>query len=278
MPCWPSWYAKYAALAASAEGKKVVASGCSTSGGNVQCDPAEMAKRAGVPLDVYTLARYVQSEVGTSHVAETVAVGEAAVNRSKGNVNALLLYRQNPGHPNRGFYGPIHGGGGVESAPYGRWAATSKDPTVAALAIAQLIMSGGSHNFAQGADDQNGMQYAKAFADPEATIRRQAGEGDYWVGPLPGVDPWRTFLMHNYGKHISGVQHDALLTRGLIWAKARRRVGDLWVADPPVTWDPNMPTCSALSELSGGQIIGIALLGSAAIGAAFVGVKRYLTR
>src|SRR5690349_8420215 len=107
--CMPDWVARYAAIP-----NTMVSSGCTVNAqGNVPCDPAEMARRAGqtisraVSLEAYTLARYITSEVGTRSVPERVAVAQAAVNRVKnterlGSGLDLLLYRQKAGHPTRG--------------------------------------------------------------------------------------------------------------------------------------------------------------------------------
>lgn len=257
--CYPSWTAKYRDIVA--RGQTVIRSGCPTVNGNVQCKPEDMradAERqlriAGwwpadkkLSLEAYTLARYMQGEVGSKRLFETVAVGEAAVNRAKlskkASVLDILLYRQKPGHPNYGWYGPIHGDG-VTSAPYGRWATTSADPTIAAVMIADLILSGGSGNFNRLADDQNGMQYAKAFPNPEATFLALAKRGDYWVGPLPGVDHWRTTQFRRYGHSIASADGIALLKRSYAYfgADARVRDGDLWKPKQPVVWG-DLPTC-----------------------------------
>lgn len=220
----PWWSSYYQALP-----KIAVPSGCPTVKGNVDCDPETMRAKAerqglaqgwwpqGKPLtlETYTIARYITSEVGSGTPEERVAVAEAVVNRARlehTDVNGMLLYRQKPGHPNRGHYGPIHGPAGVSTAPYGRWAATSRDPTSVNLLLADFVLSGGSSDFAQGADDQNGMEY---FKDPAANVRKEAAQGDYWIGPLPGVDYWRTFLYKHFGYSPTSPEGKRLLQRGL---------------------------------------------------------------
>lgn len=200
--CMPAWLVKYSKLST-----KLVASGCPINAlGNAPCDPVSMAVAAGKSLgqpvshEVYTLARYMQSEVGTFSVAERVAVAQDALNRvryttpSVANVNNLLLYRQSVGHPNRGFYGPIHGAN--LSAPYGRWAATTSDPSIANLQLAIAIMSGEvPADFNKGADDQYGPATLIAKNGMAAMINDLKAKGNnrvYWVGPLPGVDHFRT--------------------------------------------------------------------------------------
>ena len=265
--CWPSWHSQYSQLVAA--GSATINSGCATVNGNVTCRPEDMRAQAervmGVPvsLEAYTLARYMQSEVGTGTIEERVAVGEAAVNRGRleKGLLQLLLYRQSSGHANYGWYGPIHGGS-TATAPYGRWAATSKDPTVGTMRLALLIMSGGSGNFNRGADDQNGLQY---YNDPEGDVRKKAAAKSYWVGPLPGVDPWHTFLYRKYGYSMTSPEGMALLNRGLNYVSQRKRVGSKWASTLPT----ENPTCTAFS---GGAIVGFFLLGSAALaGAIYAG-------
>src|SRR5262245_17866967 len=125
--CFPWWHAVLAPL--TQKRSYVLASGCPIgSDGNASCSPEAMRAHAEallrssgwwpanktLTLEVYTLARYVASEVGSGTTEERVAVGEAAVNRARleqlpRGVLDLLLYRQRGGHPNRGYYGPIHG-------------------------------------------------------------------------------------------------------------------------------------------------------------------------
>lgn len=258
-----------------------VVSGCSTVGGNVNCPPEQMRARAeaqglqqgwwpaGEPLTLthYTLARYMTSEVGSGTPEERVAVGEAVVNRArlaKTDVNGMLLYRQVSGHPNRGWYGPIHGPEGVSSAPYGRWAATSKDPTSVNLLLAKLILDGSTDNFAMGADDQNGMQY---FENPAANVRKQADQGDYWVGPLPGVNHWHTFLYRHFGVDQNTPTGQLLLQRGL--AAVANRASPDW---------SGLPYCSGGAGLGVGGVLGLGVVVVAALGSGFLLARRLLGR
>lgn len=259
--CWPWFHAEFAELAAGPQ--VTVHSGCVIgSNGNINCDPEAMRANAeeqlramgystSLSLEAYTLARYMQGEVGSGPVEERVAVGEAAVNRAKlegrGDANDILLYRQPVGHPNRGFYGPIHGiGTGVSTAPYGRWATTSADPTVLTLLLANMITSGDSLDFSQGADDQDGLEYTAAFPDPAAKVRSAAAQGNYWVGPLPGIDHWHTFLWRHYGVAPDSADGAALLQRGLDAVADRSRP----------TWDPDMPVCAKSAKSATLWIVG----------------------
>jgi hypothetical protein len=270
--CFPAWYPRFVAYG----GRKtadIVTSGCSTSGGNVQCNPEAMARAAGqkigmpVSLEAYTLARYLASEVGSGPVAEKVAVAQAALNRVRyvetrtGNILNLLLYRQPVGHPNRGYYGPIHSEG--LSAPYGRWAATSRDPTRGDILIALGILNGEiDPGFNKGADDQMGPEHLK---DPVQSIRSHGARRDYWVGPLPGVDPWRTIQY----RHLATVDPASTFGQALI---AR---GVQAMQSPRPNWT-SLPTCSASWAPSFnsagfgavGTIIGAVILAGTAVFAA----------
>lgn len=244
--CWPAWYprvAKYNGRDAST----VVGSGCATVGGNVQCRPADMAaaaaRRTGLPitLEVYTLARYMASEVGSGNATEKIAVAQAAVNRARLegiSINKLLLYRQASTHPNYGYYGPINVRvDGELTAPYGRWAATSRDPTLGELVLALGVMDGTFDGFNKGADDQDGPEY---FKDPVGYVRREGAKGKYWVGPLPGVDHWHTFQLRT----LRGVAPSSELGRALI----ARGVAALSSKARP-SWDA-LPVCSGDSVTS----------------------------
>lgn len=257
--CWPSWHATYAPLAQGAQ--VTVFSGCALNdAGNIACPPetmrakAEAQLRALAPglfngklsLEAYTLARYMQSEVGSGTIEERVAVGEAAVNQAKQRgktVLNVLLYNQGPGHPNYGFYGPIHGPEGVTTAPYRRWASTRLDPTVLTLLLADLVASGRSGNFARGADDQSDMFNRTAYPNPVGVLQNKAKSGSYWVGPLPGVDHRHTFLFRNYGVAPTTPQGAALLTRGI--AAVSSSAGPVWPSTTAI--------CSASSPGPGGD-------------------------
>lgn len=276
--CYPYWHDSIAPIA---KGRMYpVNSGCYVqANGNVSCAPEQLRAQAEkylqsfpiwgskrLSIEAYTLGRYMASEVGDGTPEERVAVGEAAVNRARylklpRGVLDLLLYRQSLGHPNYGFYGPIHGiGTGVSTAPYGRWAATSQDPTVADLIMADMIMNGDTDDFSNGADDQDGLEYTAAFPDPAAKVRVQAARGSYWVGPLPGVDHWHTFLWRQYDVPPTSLLGSQLLQRGLEAVSSRQR--PVWGA---------LPICSRSSV---GSVVALFGLGLVVGGFAFVFVRR----
>ena len=221
---YPSWHGRYAPLVGGPVDKTLLRSGCRPDAdGNIQCAPETMRADAerqlqasrhwppGKPLDLatYTLARYMQSEVGGGTAEERVAVGEAAVNRARlrrQDVTALLLYTQ----PNR-LYGQINvpGKGNVNR----RWASTSRDPSVLTTLLADLVLSGASENVSRGADDQDGLEYKRYFPVPMDRILSEARSGKYWVGPIAGVDHWKTTLFRTYGHKPSSDEGRALIDR-----------------------------------------------------------------
>ena len=248
---YPWFHGEFAPKIALLRSQKLP-SGCSTSNGNVQCSPEAMPAKAEAlartkygwtkPIDLktYTLARYMTAEVGDGTVEEMVAVGEAAVNYARTRnlpqgILSLLLYRQPVGHPNRGFYGPIHGPSGVSTAPYKRWAATSLDPNMLTIALADLVISGASGNFNKGADDQDGPE---AWDDHGVRKAHSAArDRSYWVGPLPGVDHLRTMQWKtDKSIHPDSPDGKALLNRAL-WAIKQGRP----------KWDPSMPVEARLA-------------------------------
>lgn len=250
--CYPWFHAKFTPMLGTPLAKLYVSSGCKVDPlGNVPCSPETMRAKAeakmrelgllsSLSLATYTLGRYMQGEVGSGTIEERVAVGEAAFHRGKSTAQGvinLLLYRQPAGHPNRGWYGPIHGvGTGTSTAPYGRWATTSADPTVLTLLLADLVMSGASGNFTQGADDQDGPEYwiPKGQASLYGYVDRLAREGKYWIGPRAGIDHWHTFLQYTPGIKASSPEGQALVARAREALTLPRR---------PVVWPADLPVC-----------------------------------
>ncbi len=270
MNCYPWFRPTYLPILQGTQ--TYIRSGCSVgANGNISCSPESMRANAerqlqakglfkdGLSLATYTLARYMQGEVGSGTLEERVAVGEAAVNRAKlerlsQGVLSLLLYRQPAGHPNRGYYGPIHGvGTGTSSAPYGRWATTSADPTILTLLLADLVMTGQSRDFAKGADDQDGPEYWIPQGQTALTnyVKNLASKGKYWVGPLPGIDHWHTFLQFTPDPVTRAASGKALMQRGIEALTLPRR---------SPSWG-SLPICG--KPMSTGQTFFLAMLGLA---------------
>ncbi len=266
----PSWIPRFGLIP-----NTTVASGYRVDArGNVPADPQRLAddasKKLGVPISLtaYTLARYVTTEVGTKSVGERVAVIQDALNRvnyveKTGDVLKLLLYRQPPGHPNRGFYGPIHGRDSsgavnIQSAPYGRWAATTRDPTLSNLMIVKAVLDGEiPADFNKGGDDQMGPEHLN---DPVGSVRSHATRSrQYWVGPLPGVDPWRTITYRT----MKDVDPNSELGQRLI---AR---GVAAMQAPRPDWS-TLPACGDAPRAGSGGGLDMTTAGKVAVGGAVV--------
>lgn len=189
----------------------VVKSGCPLVGCCVSCDPGDMARRAGVSLPVLAVARYIESEHGAGEhgtAMEKVLLAELAVNQGKRNgTRALdvLLYRVR-GSAGYGTFGPAHGG-------YSRWASTSRDPCQDDLAIAEFVLSSKSNDFGRGADDQWGALYVKEGLTH--LVNYAAKGGNYWIGHLPGVNPWHVTAFKHYGYAPDSPQGKQLIAQAL---------------------------------------------------------------
>lgn len=280
--CYPAWHVKFWPLTLLPQ--VTLSSGCALNAqGNIACAPEAMRAAAeaqlkqlvpglfpgALSLETYTLARYMESEIGSGTIEERVAVGEAAVNQAKlrgKTILNVLLYNQNPTHPNYGFYGPIHGPAGITTAPYRRWASTRRDPTILTLLLAELVTSGQSQNFANGADDQADYFAREAFANPVATLQRQATQGTYWVGPLPGVNHRKTFLMRKFGLAPTTPEGATLLARGIAAVTGK-------MAPPPADLPICAPATTPPSSSHGRQILISALLVGGLIGASWLTLR-----
>ncbi len=221
---YASWHSHFAPMIGGPADVTRLHSGCSPDAdGNIQCDPETMRASAekqlqasefwpnSKPLDLatYTLARYMQSEIGGGTAEERVAVGEAAVNQARRrgqDVVGLLLHTQ-PNH----LYGQINvsGKGNINH----RWAATSIDPSVLTTLLANLVIEGNSEDISHGADDQDGLEFRRYFPVPMNRILSEAKSGSYWVGPVAGVDHWKTTLFRDYGYKSDSPEGRALIER-----------------------------------------------------------------
>jgi hypothetical protein len=249
--------------------------------------PQALAMIGGsLSLLAYTFARYMHSEVGSGTIEERVAVGEAAVNQAKrragmlsswhAKLNGMLL-------PN-GMYGAIHApdaycasiGMGPDCNAARRWAATSRDPSVMALLLAHLVVTEASDGFALGAETQWGPEYLKnpdgsrmksgtTQARVESFVRYAASDNGgryYWVGDLPGVDPWHTWLAAK-GSSAGSIGSEALIQRGI-------SALPLTSGGTPIRPDwGSLPVCSR-SPFAGsrGEIILMAVAGLAGVAGA----------
>jgi thiol-disulfide isomerase/thioredoxin len=280
----PDWYAFLQKL----EDLPRINSGCKIVSGNVNCDAQDLLRRANehmlalggllkrpLTMDELTLARYIDSEGGSGTPAEKVAIGEAAKNRAakaRTTVDGLLRLRQEQGHSNRGYYGPIHApeseclkkGLKKGCAPYGRWASTKRDPSPQALVIAQMVMSGETQNFARGADDQMGPDAGVYLGFGTDWVKRkilsQAEKRSYWVGLLPWVNHRKTFLFASRPDiDPSSEEGKRLVAQALEWAYTKPD----WNKISSETGMPAKKLSGAkLLLLGAGGLLGTVLLGA----------------
>jgi hypothetical protein len=242
-------------------------------------------------LDGYTFARYMHSEVGSGTIEERIAVGEAAINQAKMRAGLFGNWRSKLNEmliPN-GRYGAIHApdaycaslGKPPRCNAARRWAATTRDPSIMTLLLAQLVVSGASGDFAEGAQTQWGPDAVKEsdgitpkLTNPTAIanfVRSAAHPSNgqyYWVGPLPGVDPWHTWLVVK-GPTAGSLVGQALIARGISALPLTGR------APLRPSWPANLPICD--KPASKGQAFFMAALGltAGALAAHFV-AKRYV--
>lgn len=218
--CLPWWHA----MVAAASNIKI-SSGCGVAGedGKIRCSPetmrahtanwlATMGWKGTLTLDTYSLARHMSSEAGTSgSPEEKMLLALSTIKRARMRkvtpTNLLTCSTTSAKMPTCGFYGPIHmpgpicdkygfprDSGGKHCSPYGRWAATSADPTMQDILVATIALSGKADDFLRGADDQVGMEILQARFNPTWYIHDEASSHNYWVGHIPGINPMRVFL------------------------------------------------------------------------------------
>lgn len=312
--CYPWWHAPLTKLASqpgmkTSDGKdRIVPSGCGMdSTGNVPCSPATMRATSETWLaqnmpaalatigghlgqDVYTFARYMHSEVGSGTIEERIAVGEAGFNQLKARGGLSAIGRMLT--PN-GKYGAIHvpaarcAAEGCKSCNCDkRWAATSRDPSIIAIVLAHFVLTGQSDGFAGKAETQWGPEALKnadgtymgsgtTRAKVESFVRYAASEKLFWVGPLPGVDPWHTFLTYkgNVLVMANTATREAAIKRGI-------EALPLSANGMPIRpkWPATMPVCAKGVSVAGvsGAEIALALLGLAAGATGAVFFNRWL--
>ena len=155
--------------------------------------PASLASRASVPIEVYSLARMIESEEGSGSPETLIALGEAARNyaRSIGKTITSLLTDSSRAE-SRGLY----------SEQRGKWASTRLDPTQRSIVAAMSVLGTPETNLVDGASDffdpktqEGGVQAGKPLSLSAAEyILRNAQKGFEWIGSYLGIDPYRLML------------------------------------------------------------------------------------
>ena len=157
--------------------------------GIVRVPPDELARQAGVSLDVYALARMLRSEHGSEAERVKVAVGWAAVNQAKASGVSIsrLLLRGTAKGGSDGYFGAQN---------VGKYASTRTDPTTDDVAIAAKVLgrtvpdpTGGATQFDSPAAQRalvakNLKGYSKG---PEAVAAERLKRSD--LVTVPGIDP-----------------------------------------------------------------------------------------
>ena len=158
-------------------------------------------KTKKLSLHTYSAARNIASEQGSGTVEMKACLalstwGQAARGVRGKNVTEVILRNKlcsDGRNGSRCLYGRIHGKEGTSTAPFGRWTASSQDPSVVDILIADFVLSGGAGqpldpgNFARGASNQ---------AESSAVgVTSKAKYREYWVGPIPNVNPKKLMLM-----------------------------------------------------------------------------------
>jgi hypothetical protein len=197
----------------------------SLTGQIVATSPQSLANAAGLPLDVYALARLVNSEYGSGPPAAMVAIAEAARNRAKllgQSIAHMLTYEKDSS--DSGFFG----------RQSGRWAATTLDPTQKTVLAARMALEGS--NYAGGAlwffspkAQDGGTQAGQTLKDDAIEIIERWGikGGQKWISSAPlyreGVDPYKLMI---FGKVSAPAD-----VREAVAVVLRRREGLPW--SPP---------------------------------------------
>ncbi len=175
-------------------------------------DPASLAGQAGLPLDVYSLARMVASENGSASSATLLALAEVARNKAAQRSETVteLLTRSSI---------TIADGRYSEQAA-GKWASTRLDPNGRHVAAATFALGEGSNVFGDAIDffdpsaQDKGQQGTHVLRQTsEEYIAARAAEGLQWIGPVDGVNPYRLMC---FAPPVSGIADTAAAYQALM--------------------------------------------------------------
>ncbi len=235
----------------------------------VDDDPQRLATAAGLDLDVYSLARMIASENGSSTAATILATAECARNKAAQRgvrVSALLLRSTIAG-----------AGGKYGEQAAGRWASTRRDPNGRHVECARVAMEG-SNAFAGAVDffDPSAQDLGKQGRHPlrsssEQYIAARAAEGLGWVGPLEDVDAYSLMVFSRQQKPIDIEPALAVLTEGRdrTSSKVEAVAVDLVGADIVDSFDDAGDVAADSLNLPGQgwgkAVIGLALVGGAVL-------------
>lgn len=176
--------------------------------GIVRTPPAELAARAGLPVDVYTLARVLASEgyggAAIGRAAGAVAIGQATWNGAKASKITLTQKLTRSVYPKTaGFYGNQKG----------KYASTAQDPFAWHGQVARAVLGGdvrsllpnGSQNYVDPAVWGNRAKKAAANDDDAEAARQDAAYASVmknwhkdraWVGNIATIDPYHLLFFY----------------------------------------------------------------------------------
>lgn len=192
--------------------------------------------RGHLSLEAYGLARNAATEVGsgptrTPEAKVALMLSTLAQAKKRGTPLMDVLLGAGSGLPRK--FGRIHGvirdgvspvGSCTEvcTRPGRRFTATSQDPTVRDILLADFVLRGeagrpgSGSDFARGADDQASASVVDVIS--------QANGRKYWVGPIAGVDPQKQmFMRHMPSIAPSSAEGRALIQQGLAVSRGEIR-------------------------------------------------------
>lgn len=236
--CRPRWVKRFLLRASRADARLTT---CVPEEGRAPCSPeslrAKAEKRAsellGRPIkvtnDAYALARYIASERGSGTPETKLLLAQLAIRQAQGREQSVYKLLACTNKWGACVYGPINvvvqewdpetGVVGEKyTAPFGRWAATTKDPHLDDLLIAQFALAGGAPGFARGADDQDSPKIVG-----QRKILDKAAKHVYWVGQIPGVEAHEVFAwVPRPDVSPTGTQGKALIAAAETFVSQRR--------------------------------------------------------
>lgn len=174
----------------------------------VQGTPATLADDASLDVNTYALARMLSSEENSGSAEVLLALAEAARNQAARRGRSVYSLLTSSKYPSRA---------GRFGAQKGAWASTRLDPNGRHVAAAQVALggsdfTGGARDFFDPRTQDGGVQLGEALRlTSEQYIADRAKEGLFWVGPLPGIDPYKLMLFRDghgdVGEALAVLEH-----------------------------------------------------------------------
>lgn len=161
-------------------------------------NPVELADKAGVPIDTYSMARCIASEgysgPAGERAAAAVAIGQVCLNEAKRRDTTVtkLLLRSNREMAS-GSYGEQKG----------RWASTRKDPCKWHLDVAKAVVAkqvpdliGSASMFFDPKTQDSGKQGTHSLQSADKIITTWTNEDKKaWIGPVKGLSSYNLMFL-----------------------------------------------------------------------------------